>query len=497
MSLVELPTAPVQAQHFIGGQWVDGNEGSARTSLVSPYSGAEIGQVPLASSEEVARCVAAAKEAAQGWRRTPLKERTQVLFRYRQLLHDHIDEMANLSAIESGKTVAEGRAGVLKGIEVVEFALSLQNLDDGAMLEVSRGVTCEVRREPLGVVAGITPFNFPAMVPMWLYPIAITVGNAFILKPSEKAPLTANLNARLLTEAGLPAGVFSILHGGREAAEGLATHPDVAALAFVGSTPIARSVYGAATGAGKRALCLGGAKNHLIVVPDADPKVTVDGVVRSFTGCAGQRCMAASLMVAVGDAPEIDPLIDAVADATRALVLGRDMGAIISAEANTRLREAIARAESEGAKVRVDGREVPAPEGYEGGHWLGPTVLDHATQEMDCARTELFGPVLTIVRVPTLEAAMRLGRDNPYGNATSVFTTNGGVASYVAAHADAGMIGVNVGVPVPREPFSFGGTKASRFGMGDVTGRDGVALWTQQKKITTKWALQADANWMS
>jgi len=361
-------------------------------------------------------------------------------------------------------------------------------------MEVSRGVTCEVRREPLGVVAGITPFNFPAMVPMWQYPIAVTLGNAFILKPSEKVPLTAHVSGELMMEAGFPPGVFQVVHGGRDAVEALCDNPGIQAVGFVGSTNVARAVYERTTAMDKRALCLGGAKNHLIVVPDADPEVTIDGVVSSFIGCAGQRCMAAALMIAVGD---IDELIDQIIKKASEVRLGPDMGAIIDEASHKRLIADIGKAADDGAKIPLDGRNAKAPEGYEGGHWLAPTIIDHASIEMECATKELFGPVLTIVRVKTLDEALALQDTTPYGNAASVFTTRGDVARYVADRVPAGMVGVNIGVPVPREPFSFGGAKASKFGMGDMTGAGGVELWSKQKKITTKWELQPDANWMS
>jgi malonate-semialdehyde dehydrogenase (acetylating) / methylmalonate-semialdehyde dehydrogenase len=297
-----------------------------------------------------------------------------------------------------------------------------------------------------------------------------------------------------MQEAGFPAGVFSLVQGDKEAALALARHPDVSAVAFVGSTTAARAIYEQATARGKRALCLGGAKNHLIVVPDADPAVTVRGVVDSFTGCAGQRCMASSVLVAVG---KVDNLLEQIAAEAARVELGPGMGAIIDAAARDRLRGAIDRAEKEGGRIVVDGRRRPAPPGYEGGSWLGPTVIDHARPEMDCARTELFGPVLTVMRVPSLDEALALESASPYGNATSVFTSNGAVARYVSERASSGMIGVNVGVPVPREPFSFGGSKDSKFGHGDITGRPAVEFWSRLKKITTKWALAPDASWMS
>ena len=492
MKLVDLPREPIVCRNLIDGELVLPDV--EQRDVISPYTGALIGKVPMGGVPEVEAASRAAARAQPGWAEVPLKERTQLLFKYRELLHANIDALANSAAREAGKTVEEARAGVLKGIEVLEFALSLQNLDDGAALEVSRGVTCEVRREPMGVVAGITPFNFPAMVPMWLFPIATALGNTFVLKPSEKVPLTAVMLGELWGEAGFPPGVLNIVHGGQAAVEAICDDPRISALGFVGSTRVAKIVYGRASAAGKRALCLGGAKNHLIVVPDADPEVTVPGVVASFTGCAGQRCMAASLMVAVGD---VDPIVDQIVEQARAVELGTQMGALIDRDALERLDQAVARAEAEGAEVRVDGRKPAAPAGYDGGNWMAPTVIDRAKPELDCAQRELFGPVLTIVRVRTLEEALEMQRQSPYGNAASVFTTSGAVARRVAERAGAGMVGVNIGVPVPREPFSFGGTKDSRFGSGDITGRGAVELWTYLKKITTKWQLQDDANWMS
>jgi malonate-semialdehyde dehydrogenase (acetylating)/methylmalonate-semialdehyde dehydrogenase len=491
--LVDVPAERRRCENLVAGRWQRAAGGASR-ALTSPYTGTIVGEVQLSTAADVEAAVAGARAAAEGWRAMPIKERTRPMFRFRELLLARLDELANLAALEAGKTRGEARAGIEKGIEVVEFALALQNLDDGASLEVSRGVTCELRREPLGIVAGITPFNFPAMVPLWMFPIAITVGNAFILKPSEKVPMTATRLGELMLEAGFPPGVFSLVQGDKEAAVALADHPEVSALAFVGSTPAARALYQRATAAGKRALCLGGAKNHLIVVPDADPAVTVRGVVDSFTGCAGQRCMASSVLVAVGP---VDELIAQIAAEAARIQPGRAMGAIIDATARDRIVGAIDRAEAEGAEIVVDGRRPTPPAGFEGGNWLAPTVIDRARAEMECARVELFGPVLTVVRVPTLDEALALEARSPYGNATSVFTTSGAVARAVAERADSGMVGVNVGVPVPREPFSFGGTKQSKFGHGDITGRPAVELWTRLKKITTKWTLQRDAGWMS
>ncbi len=490
--LVHLPKEPVVCRNLSGGKFVASS--GTLVDVKSPYSGGVIGKVPMSTAAEVDAAVRAAAKAFEDWRLMPIKERTQLLFKLRHLMLDRLDILAHRAAAEAGKTVAEARAGILKGLEVLEFAASLQNLDDGGAMEVSRGVTCETLREPLGVVVGITPFNFPAMVPMWMIPIAVTVGNCFVLKPSEKVPLTAQLIGELMVEAGYPAGVFSVVNGGREVVEGLIDHPDVKAVAFVGSTPVAKAVYTRATALGKRALALGGAKNHLIVVPDADPELTVKGVLDSFTGCAGQRCMAASLLVAVGDT---DKLIDQIKAKANELQLGETMGAIIDRPALSRIEGIIDRATKDGAKVTVDGRKPKSPAGYEQGNWLRPTVIDHAKPDMECAKTEIFGPVLTVVRVKTLSEALALDAKSPFGNATSVFTTSGAVARQVARHASSGMVGVNIGVPVPREPFSFGGTKESKFGQGDITGASSLDFWTNLKKITTKWAPQADQNWMS
>lgn len=414
--------------------------------------------------------------------------------RFRELLVTHGNDIARIASRESGKTVAEAFAGLQRGIEVVDFAASLPNLDRGGALEVSRGVTCEYRREPLGVVLGITPFNFPAMVPLWMFPIAVTLGNAFILKPSEKVPLTAMRLAELMLEAGYAPGVFSLVHGDRSTVEALVEHPEVVAVGFVGSTPAARAVHARATALGKRALCLGGAKNQLIVAPDADEALTVKAVVDSFTGCAGQRCMAASVLVMVGSASR---LVERIIEAASRVRVGDQMGALIDQAAHARLTEAIARASEQGARVVLDGRSATPPSEFSGGNWLGPTIIDGAKPGMDCVERELFGPVLSVVHVETLDEALELERKSPFGNATSIFTRSGAVASYVAERASSGMIGVNVGVPVPRDPFSFGGTKESKFGSGDITGPSGVELWSNLKKITTKWAISKDQNWMS
>jgi malonate-semialdehyde dehydrogenase (acetylating)/methylmalonate-semialdehyde dehydrogenase len=442
----------------------------------------------------VLAAVEAAQRAFEQWRSVPSKERAALLLSFRSLLLRDIDILSRSAALESGKTFVEARAEVLKAVEVLEFASALQNSDIGGAMEVSRGVTCEYKREPLGVTLGITPFNFPAMVPMWMIPISLALGNAFILKPSDKVPCTPTLLAKIIKEAGFPAGIFSVVHGGRSVVEALLAHDAISAVGFVGSTPVAASVYAQSTAKGRRALCLGGAKNHLLVTPDADPLMTIEGVVASFTGCAGQRCMAASVLVAVGD---VEHLIDGVVEAAGKLVLGRDMGALIDRAARTRLVAAIEKGERDGVQIRCDGRAAKPPANCEQGNWLGPTVLDGVKPGSELACTELFGPVLSVVRVKTIDEALRLEASSQYGNALSVFTGSGHVAQYVADRATSGMIGINVGVPVPREPFSFGGTKVSKFGASDITGWGGVEHWSNRKKITTKWAAQSDKNWMS
>ncbi|MEO7034974.1 MAG: CoA-acylating methylmalonate-semialdehyde dehydrogenase [Polyangiaceae bacterium] len=483
----------VTAHNLVGSEWRAPSTGEA-LDITSPWTGQSIGSVGLSGAEDVAALVAAAREPAAAWAKVPLKERVRPMARFHELLTQALDELSETVALESGKTEAEARAGLLRGLEVVEFAQSLPNLDRGGALEVSRGVTCEYRREPLGIVAGIAPFNFPAMVPMWMFPIAITLGNAFILKPSEKVPLSACRMGALMLEAGYAPGLFSLLQGDRRAVEALIDHPEVRAVGFVGSTPAARAVHARATALGKRALCLGGAKNHLIVAPDANEALTVKSIVDSFTGCAGQRCMAGSVLVVVGDA---DRFVDKVVAAASRIQLGKDMGALIDSAAFARLSAGLAQAQREGAQILLDGRTRSAPAGCESGNWLAPSVVDHVTPDMQSAKLELFGPLLSIIRVKTLDEALALERLSPYGNATSIFTQSGAVASYVAERATSGMVGVNIGVPVPREPFSFGGTKDSKFGQGDMTGPAGVELWSNLKKITTKWALAEDATWMS
>jgi len=492
MVTVKLPNEIISVANFVGGHWVKGNGNLAK--VVSPYNHKVIGEFYHSTKKDVDEAVEMASKAQIDWANTPIKERTKIMFNFRNILLRDQEEIAHLKSAESGKTFAEGFAGLMKGIEVLEFALSLQNLDLGGKLEVSRGVHCEYRREPLGVVANITPFNFPAMVPMWTIPIALTLGNAYIWKPSEKTPLTSLKIANALKEAGLPDGVFSVLQGGATAVEAIIDHPKVKAIGFVGSTKIAKLVYQRGTHLGKRVLALGGAKNHIVLLPDANLELSGAGISDSFTGCAGQRCMAASVLLAVGD---VEKHIQKIIERASSLKLGETMGAIITREQVEFLKGAIDRAEKNGAKILLDGRKAKAPQGFEDGHWLGPTILDLVTPGSEASTTELFGPVLSIVRCKDISQAMEIENSVEYGNACSVFTSSGVHAERVIREASTGMVGINIGVPVPREPFSFGGINASKFGHGDITGEHSLDFWSNIKKVTSKWERQIDSNWMS
>ena len=461
--------------------------------VYDPSDGTVIARITMAGAEEVDAAVQAAKRALPGWWALPIKERVQVFFRYRQLLGENIDELAALVQRENGKVEAEARAEVLKSIELCEFAVSLPQITAGEVLEVSRGVECRIERHPVGVVASITPFNFPNMVPNWTIPNALVLGNTMVLKPSELVPLSAVRILELLREAGLPEGVLNVVQGGREVVEAICDHPDVQAVSFVGSTAVAKIVYRRATSNLKRALCMGGAKNHLIVLPDADREMSASNIVASMAGCAGQRCMAASVMVAVGSTESI---IERVVEYARKVVPGENLGPVISAEARARIERYVTEAEEAGATVLLDGRGYVVP-GKEGGYYVGPTILDHVTPDMRIAQEEVFGPVLAIVRTRDVDGALAVENASPYGNAASVFTESGGLARYVADRASAGMVGINVGVPVPREPFSFGGWNDSKFGVGEITGRGSIEFWTNPKKTTTKWNREAGVNWMS
>ncbi len=481
-----------RVRNFYNGEFVDSTSNND-LEVISPIDGNSLSAVPMSTADELNMAVASAKAAAGSWGQMPIKERVQVFFRYRNLLEQNSDELTALITEENGKTWDEAKAEVDKSIELTEFACSMPQLISNEVLEVSRGVECRVEHFPVGVVASIAPFNFPLMVPNWSMPNALVLGNTMVMKPSELVPLSVLRMAELLKDAGLPDGVFNIINGGREIVEGICAHPDIEAVSFVGSTKVAKLVYQQSTHNLKRCVALGGAKNHLFVLPDANPSMTATNVTASMSGCAGQRCMAASAMLAVGN---VDPIIEQICDEARKIIPGKNLGAVISRAAKERIEGYITQAERDGAKILVDGRGAVV-EGKEGGTYVGPTVIDHVTPDMSVATEEIFGPVISIMRTGTLDEALKIENANPYGNAAAVFTQSGGLARYVMEHASAGMIGVNIGVPVPREPFSFGGWNDSRFGANDITGKSSIEFWTKLKKTTTKWNPEAGINWMS
>lgn len=472
-----------EIKNWIGGEFVE--SAGRRTEVLSPLDGSELSRVPLSTAEDVGNAVQKAAQAFTDWSKTTIKQRSQVAYRYRELLLAHKNELSQLIHEDHGKTIDEARAELVRAIEVTEFACSLPQLATGEVLEVSRGVECRMDRVPLGVVASIVPFNFPMMVPHWTIPIALTLGNTMVFKPSEKVPLSANRVAELLAEAGLPPGVFNVVHGERPVVEAICDHPGIEAVTFVGSTHVAKSVYTRATSHLKRALCLGGAKNHLIVLPDAPVEQTAANVVSSMAGCAGQRCMAAASMVAI-ESPQTEAVIQQVCAEAQRMIPGETLGPVISAEAKTRIETYITEAEQAGATILVDGRDTVV-KGRENGFYVGATVIDHVTLDMKIAQEEVFGPVLAILRANDVEEALAIENASPYGNAAAVYTRNGGQAREIVERAGAGMIGINVGVPVPVEPFGFGGWNASKFGVGDITGKSSLEFWTQSKKTTTRW----------
>jgi malonate-semialdehyde dehydrogenase (acetylating)/methylmalonate-semialdehyde dehydrogenase len=461
--------------------------------IISPSDGSVLSTVPLSNYDAVNKAVNAAEKAFPMWSSTPVKERAQIFYKYKTLLEKYIDDLAFLVHEENGKTLSEARAEIEKSIEVTEFACAMPQIISGEALEVSKGVECRLDHFPLGVVASITPFNFPNMVPNWTIPNALVLGNTMLLKPSEQVPLSANRIAELLKEAGLPDGVFNVVHGAREVVEAICDHPRIQAVSFVGSTHVAKIVYKRATSNLKRALTLGGAKNHLFVLPDANVQMTASNVAASMSGCAGQRCMAVSAMVAVGP---IDSIINQLVLEAKKIIPGKNLGAVISRSAKERIENYITEAENEGAVVLLDGRNCKV-DGKENGFYVGPTILDHVKPEMKIAKEEVFGPVLAIIRSDNLENALKIQQSSPYGNAASVFTQSGGIAKYVIENASAGMIGVNIGVPVPREPFSFGGWNESKFGVCDITGKSSIEFWTKLKKTTVKWNPESKTNWMN
>jgi len=476
--------------HWVGGKPVEGTSGRFGP-VTDPATGEQTGQVALASSAEVDAAVAAAVEAAPGWRASSLSARSRVLFAYRDLLHRHRAELAEIVTSEHGKVVSDATGEVDRGLEVVEFACGIPQLLKGGYTEgASTDVDVLSIRQPLGVVAGITPFNFPAMVPLWMFPIAIACGNTFVLKPSEKDPSAARRVAELFGEAGLPDGVLNVVHGDKEAVDRLLTHPDVQAVSFVGSTPVARYVFETGTAHGKRVQALGGAKNHMVVLPDADMDLAADAAVSAGYGSAGERCMAISVVVAVGGAG--DELIPRMQERIAGLRIGAgtdagaDMGPLVTREHRDRVATYVDAGEREGAEVVVDGRGLVV-DGHEDGFFLGVSLLDRVTPDMLVYRVVVFGPVLSVVRVDSYDEALALVNDNRWGNGAAIFTRDGGVARQFQFEAQAGMIGVNVPIPVPVSYYSFGGWKESLFGDSHIYGPEGVQFYTRGKVVTSRW----------
>ena len=477
--------------NFINGRFE--NSTSKTIPVWNPQNGEKLTKVTCSSKKELNNAVSSAKSAFYKWSNITLKERVDVFYEFRNELKNNITSLANSICQENGKTFEEARAEILKGIELTEFACSMPQIIHDEIQEVSRGVECRSSHVPLGIVASITPFNFPIMVPMWTIPNAIVLGNCMILKPSEQTPVGASKIAELLKKSGLPDGVFNVINGDKNIVEAICDHEDISAISFVGSTKIAKNVYQRATSNFKRCLSLGGAKNHLIVLPDANEEMASNDIIASMSGCAGQRCMAASAMLGVG---KIDSIINKVASKAKTIVAGKNLGSVISEEAKIRIEKYIEEAEKSGAKIILDGRGVKVS-GKENGYYVGPTILDHVKPEMKIAQEEVFGPVLAIMRTNEIDEAIAIENNSQYGNASSVYTQDGNLANYVTERVSAGMVGVNIGVPVPREPFSFGGWNESRFGVGDITGKSSINFWTQLKKRTSKWNQSAKKNWMS
>jgi malonate-semialdehyde dehydrogenase (acetylating) / methylmalonate-semialdehyde dehydrogenase len=484
--------------HWIAGKAavIHTNSRARAGDVFNPATGAVAARVPFATAEEINTAVSAARVAFKAWAATPAIRRARVLFRFKELVESRADELAALISSEHGKTVSDAHGEITRGLEVVEFACGIPHLIKGEYSEnVGGGVDAFSVRQPLGVVAGITPFNFPAMVPMWMFPIALACGNTFVLKPSERDPSTAVRLAQLLKEAGLPDGVFNVVHGDKEAVDALLHHPDIAAISFVGSTPIAKYIYLEGTAAGKRVQALGGAKNHLVVMPDADLEQVTQALLGAAFGSAGERCMAISVAVAVGD-ETAERLIASLEPRIRTLKVGApddpatEMGPLVTQAHLNKVREYIATGIGEGARLVVDGRESSLPEK---GFFLGGSLFDHVRTEMRIYREEIFGPVLAVVRVPSLEAAIELINAHSFANGTAVFTRSGEVARSFAAGIEVGMVGVNVPLPVPMAFYSFGGWRSSLFGDHHIYGMEGVRFYSKLKCVTQRWPAPARA----
>ena len=476
--------------HYIGGSVAEGT-GGRYADVYNPALGEPCARVALASGDDVNAAVAAASAAFPAWAATPPLARARVLFNYLQLCQRHTDDFAAMVVREHGKTFADARGEVARGIEVVEFAVGIPQMLKGEFTDqIARGIDAWSMRQPLGVVAGITPFNFPVMVPMWMFPVAIACGNTFILKPSERDPSPSLLHARLLKEAGLPDGVFNVVQGDKAAVDALLDHPDIQAVSFVGSTPIAEYIYARGSAAGKRVQALGGAKNHMVVMPDADMDMAVDALIGAAYGSAGERCMAISVAVAVGDAG--DALVARLAERTRALKIadgmadGAEMGPVVTLAAKQRIEKLIGEGVEQGATLVVDGRGLKVPD-RANGFFVGGTLFDHVTPSMSIYKEEIFGPVLCVVRLPDVGSALELINRNEYGNGVAVFTRDGGVAREFVRQVQVGMVGVNVPLPVPMAFNSFGGWKKSLFGDHHAYGPEGVRFYTRHKAVMQRW----------
>jgi len=489
MSVTDTAVEIGRVHHWVNGKRVPSESG--RSGIVwNPATGEPQAHVDFASAEDVDIAVAAAKAAFPAWRATALSRRSEILFKLRELVDANRREIARILSSEHGKTIADAMGEVARGLENIEFACGAPQLLKGSFSEqASRGIDVYQIRQPLGVVAGITPFNFPAMVPMWMFANAIACGNTFILKPSERNPSASLFLAELLQRAGLPDGVFNVVQGDKVAVQRLLDHPDVKAISFVGSTPVAKYIYETATRNGKRVQALGGAKNHMLVLPDADIEMAADAAVSAAYGSAGERCMAVSVVVAVGAAA--DPLIAAIRQRMAKIVVGPgaepgvEMGPLITREHRDRVASYVANAEGEGASIVVDGRDDPASQRK--GFFLGATLLDNVKPGMACYEDEIFGPVLGVVRVNSYDEALTMINDNPYGNGTAIFTRDGGAARQFQFDADAGMVGINVSIPVPVSYYSFGGWKGSLFGDLHMYGPEGIQFYTKAKVVTSRW----------
>jgi malonate-semialdehyde dehydrogenase (acetylating)/methylmalonate-semialdehyde dehydrogenase len=476
---------------FIGGEWEEPS-GLETSPVYNPSRGEVISGVPLCGAREVNDAVSAAADAFPAWRDTPPVERARLFFRYRQLGEANCDRICQMVTREHGKTLAEARGSAYRGIENIEYACTVPTLLMGDTLEnIARGVDCETLLQPLGVCAGITPFNFPAMVPLWMFPLALACGNTFVLKPSEKVPLTALYLIELLEKAGLPKGVLNVVHGGRECVDALLTHPKVRAVSFVGSSPVAKHIYETGTRHGKRVQANGGAKNHIVIMPDADVPRTTEALATAAFGCAGERCMAGSTAITVGAAAE--RLLPSLVEAARAIKVGPtdvaaqpDMGPVITAQHRDRVVQLVESGENEGAKVICDGRKTrvsEAPNGF----FLGATIVDQVQNEMTLAREEVFGPVLNVMRMDDLEHAIEVANRSAYGNGTAIFTNSGKAAREFKHRVKAGMVGINVGVPATMAMFPFAGWDDSFYGDLHIQGKEGVQFYTQQKVVSTRW----------